>query len=218
MPMKRRARLVVSVASGIAAAMIALAYTSSVRAEAERVQREALAAYGEELVSVCVAARDIEPGESIGEGDVAVEEWVASLLPPDAALSLDQALGKVATSRIPRRAVVCGAYFEHRETGLEVPAGKVAVSVASDEEHAVGGAVGPGDMVDVYVSKDAISDRLGRCQILQTSSQAIEGRPMEWVTLAVDPVSVPDMLAATSLGPVTLVLPGSLDELDKEGA
>ena len=79
--MKRSVRLAISVVTGIAAAVVALAYASSVRQEAQAAQQEALARYGGELVAVCVASRDIEPGDMIDEGNVVVEEWVTSLLP-----------------------------------------------------------------------------------------------------------------------------------------
>ena len=67
--MKRSVRLAISVVTGIAAAVVALAYASSVRQEAQAAQQEALARYGGELVAVCVASRDIEPGDMIDEGN-----------------------------------------------------------------------------------------------------------------------------------------------------
>lgn len=215
--MKRGKRLLLSAASGVAAAVLAFAYASSVKAEAERAQREAIASYGEELVAVCVATRDIEPGEELDEGNVAMEDWVASLLPPDAALSIDEAAGRVATSRIPKRAVICPAYVQERDEGIEVPRGKVAVSVPSDAEHAVGGALARGDVVDVYVSRDAISDRLAQGRVIDTSVLAGGGAPMAWVTLAVEPAVVPEVLAATTAGTVTLVLPAEPGARSEKG-
>lgn len=215
--MKRGKRLLLSAASGVAAAVLAFAYASSVKAEAERAQREAIASYGEELVAVCVATRDIEPGEELDEGNIAMEDWVASLLPPDAALSIDGVAGRVATSRIPKRAAICPAYVEERDEGIEVPRGKVAVSVPSDAEHAVGGALARGDLVDVYVSRDSISDRLAQGRVIDTSALAGAGAQMTWVTLAVDPAVVPEVLAATTAGTVTLVLPAeSAARVEKE--
>ena len=88
-------------------------------------RREALESYGGDLVVVCVATRDIEPGDTLDESNVAVEEWVASLLPPDAVTSLADVAGKMATSRIPQRAVLCPAYMETRAGDIEVPDGHV---------------------------------------------------------------------------------------------
>lgn len=203
--------------SGVAAAIAALLYASSVQAEAQKAQQEALARYGGEVVSICVATRDIEPGDVIDESCVAIEEWLASLLPSDAVTSLDEALGKTATSRIPRRAPLSDAYFEREESAIEVPSGKVAVSVSSDPEHAVGGALVRNAVVDVYVSRDSIADRLVRARVLDTSSLASGGGDISWVTLAVDPASVKELLAATTQGAVTLVVPGDLEQDERGG-
>ena len=102
--MKRRTRIALSVISGVAAAIAALLYASSVQAEAQKAQQDALARYGGEVVSVCVATRDIEPGDVVDESCIAMEEWLASLLPSSAVTSMDDVLGKTATSRIPNRA------------------------------------------------------------------------------------------------------------------
>ena len=211
---KRRVRLAISMVCGVAAAMTALAYASSVRAEAERVQREALARYGGDLVPVCVATRDIEPGDTLDETNIAVEEWVASLLPADASTSVGDLAGKVATSRIPRRAVLCPAYLEHPGDGLEVPEGMAAVCVASDPEHAMGGALERGDEVDVYVSRDGVADRLTGARVLDTSALASGGGEVSWVTLAVDPSAVEELIAATTRAQVTLAVAGAQPEGD----
>lgn len=214
--MKRRTRIALSVVSGVAAAIAALLYASSVQAEAQKAQQEALARYGGEVVSVCVATRDIEPGDVMDESCVANEEWIASLLPPDAVTSLDDVLGKTATSSIPRRSVLSPQYFKRDEKAVSVPSGKVAVSVASDAEHAVGGALVSNAVVDVYVSRDAVADRLVRARVLDTSAIANGGGDISWVTLAVDPASVRELLSATTKGVVTLVVPGDAEQ-DAEG-
>lgn len=205
--MKRRARLAWSLACGVAAAAIALMYVSGVRAEADRAQQEALERYGGELAAVCVATRDIEPGEQIDEGNARVEEWVSSLLPADAMTSLSSALGKTATSRIPKRAPLSSAYFERQEGSIEVPRGTVAVSVASDAEHAVGGVLTRGQDVDVYISKDGVTNRLTSAEVLDTSALANGGGDVTWVTLAVDDEAVEELLTAASRGMVSLTMP-----------
>ena len=65
--MKRTTRLVLSVAAGCLAMGLALAYGSSVRAEAEQARQELLAAYGGDLVTVCVASSAIDAGEELDE-------------------------------------------------------------------------------------------------------------------------------------------------------
>lgn len=206
--MRRGKRLALSALCGIAAAAVAWTAIGSVRAEAARAEQEALERYGGDLTAVCVATRTIGPSEEIDEGNVEVVEWVSSLLPADAVTSLQDAAGKVATSRIPKGAPLSSVYFERTESAIEVPRGRVAVSVASDAEHAVGGALMRGDTVDVYVSKDGVANRLTQAEVLDTSALADGGGKLSWVTLAVDSSAVQELLAATGFGTVWLAMPG----------
>lgn len=205
---ERKRRMLISLLTGLAALAVALAYTGSVRAQVEGAQQEALAQYGGELVSVCVAAREIRAGERLDEGNVAREEWVASLLPRDAVSAVGDVAGKTAASTIPKNAVICDAYFSAEKTGVEVPAGKVAVSVPSEASRAVGGAIAAGDAVDIYVSKSGVSDRLARAKVLDTSAGEDESGRLDWVTVAVKPSQVAELLSAITTGSITLVLPG----------
>ena len=205
--MRRTTRIALSIACGVAAAAIALVYVSGVRAKATQAQQEALERYGGDLTAVCVATRDIEPGESIDEGNTRVEEWVSSLLPEGALTSLRDALGKTATSSIPKRAPLSSTYFERQEGAIEVPKGTVAVSVASDEEHAVGGALTRGQQIDVYVTRDGVTDCLTDAEVLDTSALADGGGEVSWVTLAVDEDAVEELLTASGKGMVSLTMP-----------
>lgn len=205
--MRRKTRLILSILSGVAAVMIALLYASEVRAEASRAQKEAMERFGGDVAQVCVAQRDIDPGETIDEGNVRVEEWVASMLPAEANVSMRDVIGKTTTSRIPKGAVLSSVYFERENDAIEVPAGKVAVSVACDAEHAVGGALVRGETVDVYAARDTVADRLMSAQVVDTSSLADNGGALTWVTLAVKAESVRELLAAASRAPITLVIP-----------
>ena len=85
----------------------------------------------------------------------------------------------------------------------------VAVSVASDEEHALGGAIKAGDHVDVYASRDSVADLLLSAQVLDTSSERLGGAALSWVTLGVEPERVPELLAVTSQGMVTIATGGA---------
>lgn len=207
---RRKTRIILSVVSGVLAAALTLGYATQMKSEAEKARQDALESYGGDVTRVCVATRQIEPGDVIDEGNVAVEDWVSSLLPPDAATSISQVAGKVATTRIARRSVVCPVHFESTDNdALDVPAGSVAVSVASDAEHALGGALERGDNVDVYISKDALADRLCAAKVLDTSALQAGGGDITWVTLAVSPDRVCELLSAASRAPVTLAAAGS---------
>ena len=97
----------------------------------------------------------------------------------------------------------------------------MAVSVAVDEEHAVGGALAAGDAVDVYVSTNGVADRLCRATVIATSAEGSEagGAAISWATLAVEPERVSEVLAATARGSVSLTLPDAkLPDRDGCGA
>lgn len=151
--MNKSKRIAISLVAGVLAALLCMVYGSSIRSQAEQVQAETLAKYGGDRVEVCVAARDIDVGETLDETNVITQEWLTSLLPRDAATELRQVRGDVTTSRIPKNAVICNVYTKAESHMLEVPKGKVAVSVAVDAEHSVGGAAGVGSYVDVYVQR-----------------------------------------------------------------
>lgn len=187
--MNKSKRIAISLIAGVLAALLCMVYASSIRSQAEQAQAETLAKYGGDRVEVCVAARDI-----------------------DAATELRQVRGDVTTSRIPKNAVICDAYTKAESHKLEVPKGKVAVSVAVDAEHSVGGATGVGSYVDVYVQKDGVTDRLCGARVIDTSEVAgatREGK-IEWVTLAADPEDVKELLGASGKGTVSLTIPATV--------
>ena len=210
--MNKSKRIAISLIAGALAALLCMVYASSIRSQAEQAQAETLAKYGGDRVEVCVAARDIDAGETLAETKVITQEWLASLLPRDAATELRQVRGDVTTSRIPKNAVICDVYTKAESHTLEVPKGKVAVSVAVDAEHSVGGATGVGSYVDVYVQKDGVTDRLCGARVIDTSEEAgttREGK-IEWVTLAADPEDVKELLGASGKGAVSLTIPATV--------
>ena len=201
--MNKSKRIAISLVAGVLAALLCMVYGSSIRSQAERVQAETLAKYGGDRVEVCVAARDIDVGETLDETNVITQEWLTSLLPRDAATELRQVRGDVTTSRIPKNAVICNVYTKAESHKLEVPKGKVAVSV--------GGATGVGSYVDVYVQKDGVTDRLCGAHVIDTSedSGATREGKIEWVTLAADPEDVKELLGASGKGTVSLTIPAT---------
>lgn len=93
--MNKSKRIAISLVAGVLAALLCMVYGSSIRSQAERVQAETLAKYGGDRVEVCVAARDIDVGETLDETNVITQEWLTSLLPRDAATELRQVRGDV---------------------------------------------------------------------------------------------------------------------------
>ena len=95
---------------------------------------------------------------------------------------------------------------------ITVPDGLAAASVSSDDVLAVGGAIRAGSVVDVYVetAKGEISLIGERILVLETSTpENTKKEQITWVTLAVKPSSVNELLAASSKGTIHFVLPGN---------
>ena len=208
--MKRRTRIVASALCGIAAFSLSSLSVASVREEARAAEEELVALYGGERVSVCVAARDIRDGETVGEGDIEVRDWAASLLPADPATAEEDVVGKRATSNVPAGSVLASAHFEREKDALDVPEGLVAVSVPSRNQFAIGGALTRGDTVDVYVSGEGTTELLiAGAQVIDLSTEeAGSAEALDWVTVAVEPERVVDVLAASARGSIFLTLPG----------
>ncbi|MFR2950378.1 MAG: SAF domain-containing protein [Collinsella intestinalis] len=108
---ERTVRLGLSAVMGLSAALLAWSAVAAAHAEAEQASRRALERYGGDVTRVCVALREIEPGDEISEGNVKVVEWVSSLMPEDALTSMGDASGLVATARIPAHTPLAKAHF-----------------------------------------------------------------------------------------------------------
>ena len=80
---------------------------------------------------------------------------------------------------------------------LAVPAGMAAISVPARPVQAVGGSVEPGMEVDVYATGPVSTTKLvGGALVLATSAVSESGATAEWVTLAVEPERVQEVVAA----------------------
>jgi len=220
--MNQKRLTIIAVASGIACAACVLAFMSSVQGQADAARAEVLARYGGEQVEVCVALRDIGTGEKVDAGSVASKLWIADLLPDGAIASTQAVMGKTVTSPILKGEVVTEKRFEASRTSLEVPAGKAAISVPARTVQAVGGAILPGMSVDVYASGDTTTSAIARnVTVLDTSlvdSQGSRASDMAWVTLAVEPAKVQELVAATARTELYFVLPGETAPAEDKGS
>ena len=210
--MKQRQMTAVVIGCGLACAVCVTAFMVNVQGQADAARAEALARYGGEQVEVCVAKRDITAGERVDLAAVETKLWVADLLPEDALRANGEAVGKVATSSILKGEVVSAKRFESTRDTLDVPAGKAAVSVPAKAVQAVGGAVRPGMSVDVYSSGDTTTSAIARSVlVLATSvgeSGSLTSSDSGWITLAVAPEKVQEVIAASSKTSLYFVLPG----------
>ena len=148
-------------------------------------------------MEVCVAKRDLAAGEVVDASAVVTKMWVADLLPDTAVTDSSQIIGRRLGSNVIKGEVLCFRRTEVSDSELAVPAGMAAISVPARPVQAVGGSVEPGMEVDVYATGPVSTTKLvGGALILATSAASESGATAEWVTLAVEPERVQEVVAA----------------------
>jgi len=210
--MRQKQMTAIAIGCGAACALCVGAFVASVQGQADAARAEALARYGGEQVEVCVATRDVAAGERVELSSVDTKLWVADLLPEGALRTTGEAIGRVATSAILKGEVVSSKRFENTRDAIDVPVGKEAVSVPARAVQAVGGAVRPGMSVDVYAAGDATTTLIGQdVLVLATSigeSGSFTSSDSGWITLAVEPAKVQEVIAASGKTSLHFVIPG----------
>lgn len=220
--MSQRKAAIASVVCGIVCALAVLAYTGSVRSEAESARTEALARYGGEQIEVCVATRDIAPGETVSSSDIMMRLWVTDLLPQGATKASGDVVGKTASSSIMAGEVVLEQRFNNVESLIDVPDGMTALSIPVKSVQAVGGAVGAGMSVDLYATGNTTTSRIASgVLVLATSTSSSDGATssrveISWITIAVSPSLVEQMVAAAQNSELYVTLPSQTREGESE--
>lgn len=211
--MKRRIHLVVGVACGILCVAGILSYASDLRAEVEEERAAALSRYGGEQVEIFVATEDVAVGDLLDSTNSEKRLWLSELVPEGAVSDAAALAAKPATSPIYAGEVVLKHRFDDRETvALQVPDGKCAISLPAKAVSTVGGSVGPGSYVDVYAASGTATDLLAS-QVLVLSTSATSQEETEkksdvsWVTLAVDPEAVEELITASQKSELYFALP-----------
>lgn len=210
---KQRKQALIAGACGIIAALCVFAYTATIQSEASMARASAIRSYGGERAEVLVANKTIPIGGTIDESNTSVQEWLVDFLPQgQAARGYEELQGLVAQTEIRVNEPVLLERVGDGSSRITVPDGLAAASVASDDVLAVGGAIRAGSVVDVYVeaSSGEITMLGEHILVLETSTlEDSKEKQISWVTLAVRPSSVSDLLAAASKGTIHFVLPGN---------
>ena len=209
--MKINKRALATAACGLCCAVCVGLYLAGVKDEADEARAQALARYGGDQIEVCVASRDLAAGEVVESSAVATKLWVADLLPEGAVTDPAQIVGQRLGSPIYRGEVVCIRRTEASGSELSVPEGMAALSVPARSVQAVGGSVEPGMVVDVYATGPAATSRLVAGALVLASSAVSEGAAgasqAAWITLAIQPERVQEVVAAAQNLELYFVLP-----------
>lgn len=221
--MKQRTMKITAVACGAVCAVCIGAFLASVQGQANAERAEVLARYGGEQVEVCVATRDIAAGERLDASAIETRLWVADLLPEQAVREMGDAVGQTVTTSILKGEAISAKRFEAERGMLEVPTGKEAVSVPAKAVQAVGGAIRAGMSVDVYAAGDSDTTVIAEdVVVLDTSvggSSSLVSNDAGWITLAIDPDRVQEVIAAANRTTLYFVVPGegASDVPDSDG-
>lgn len=219
--MHRKANLIAGVICGALCVSSVLAYGAEVQSSFEKERAEVLERYGGDQVEVCVATKDIEVGDVLGSTNTETRLWLGELLPEGAVFSIEDIQGKPASSPIFKGEVVTQQRFEKSEhVALQVPNGLCAVSVPAKSVSAVGGSVEAGSYVNVYATSSTATDLIAsNVLVLSTSSTEEQEKSEEdiaWVTLAIEPDLVKEVIAAAQKSELYFVLPSGEETVYEE--
>lgn len=212
--MKRTRTIVVALICGIACAACVFLYLQDAGAKADAARAEALARYGGDQLEVCVAKRDIAAGETLDEGVLEKRLWVADLLPENPITQTADAVGKQATSTILKGEVLTARRFDDALSAIEVPNELVAVSVSARDVQTIGGALRPGMLVDVYATGagQASANLVAHGVLVLATNASAQAKSssdsVSWVTLALEPESVQEVVAIAQTSQMYFTLPG----------
>lgn len=209
--MASRTRIIIALVSGALAALMLAFYASSVRAEAFAARDKALERYGGEVVQLCVTTQAIGAGESFTADNTALVSWLLDLVPEGAIQDQEKLIGKRALVARPANAVVVDGDVVELAP-IQVPEGMVACSVPGAEVRSVGGALLPGQKVDIYVSGEQTKRLASQVLVLATSAaqqsgERKEGAKLQWLTLAVPPQLVEAIISSSVTQTLHFVLP-----------
>lgn len=219
--MKRRGMIAISLICGALCAGSVLVYAHGVETDAQAARDEALARYGGEQAEVCVATRDIAPGEVLDASNTEQRQWLVDLLPSGAVSSLSEVEGMPAASSIVSGEVVTQTRLEAASSDMRVPAGTSALSVEVDSAQAVGGALQVDARVDVYATGQSGAQLVvAGARVL---AQGAQSSSRMWVTLAVPPDRVQELVTAADTSSLYLALPsdaasGESEQEDSHGS
>ena len=138
--------------------------------------------------------------------------WVTALLPEDPLTKDGDVLGKQVTSTVLKGEVLTSRRFEESSSSIEVPGELTAVSVPARDVQTVGGALRPGMFVDVYATGSAGTTLIAHSVLVlatnASSSSKSGADSVSWVTLALDPANVQEIVSVAQGSELYFTLPG----------
>ena len=210
--MRRTKSWIIGIACGVLCAVCVFVYLQDAGAQVDAVRAEALERFGGEQVEVCVAKRDIAAGEVVDASSFEKRMWVTALLPDDPLTQDSDVIGKQVTSTVLKGEVLTSRRFEESSSSIEVPGELTAVSVPAHDVQTVGGALRPGMFVDVYATSSAGTTLIAHSVLVLATNASVQSKSgadsVSWVTLALDPANVQEIVSVAQSSELYFALPG----------
>ena len=222
--MKPMNRIALAIVAAVVAAALTAAFALSMTASARTQTARVLEGYGK-VSKIYVPAQKIPAGSIVQATMLRQVDWPAALLPEGAVVDSKAVVGKTAVQALYPSEPIIGERIGDKASakGIAVPKGEFAVSVATKDTLAVGGAIEAGNRVRLVVTDSGgvtgtVADSL---LVLATSngdagavadgkggflSQAASTGGLTWVTLAVTEPMLNKVIQASDVGTLHLVL------------
>ena len=206
--MTKRFRLILSGALALLTVGFCALYAQEVRAEANRERSEVLERYGGEVVRLVVAPDGLEAGDTVSAQNAELREWVGTLAPKEALVSMDDAVGRRVTVPAAAGAPLTELNFRDEGEVPEVPSGYMALQVPLGEKLGLSASVGAGTRLVAYEVGDAGTRLLsGDVQVLAASASGGASLSRGSICVAVRPGDVASLLSSSTAGTLRLVIP-----------
>ena len=226
-PRSRTLLLIVAIASGLLAALLAIRY---LRSQATPLLEGRPVSSGRALVAV----RDLPVGTKVADNDVRVVDWPGDAVPQGLLSDPKTVVGRGLLAPIRQNEPFLDSKLAPTGAGGGMPVvigeGMRALSVAVDEVADVSGFVTPGTRVDVLLTMpDPVDEKkepitrsilqnipaLASGQVMQTTA---DGKPMpvSVITLEVTPAQAETLALATNQGRIHMALRNQLDTVEVE--
>ncbi|HYM50671.1 MAG TPA: Flp pilus assembly protein CpaB [Candidatus Limnocylindrales bacterium] len=169
--------------------------------------------------AVVTATHDLSIGSLITDQDVALHRIASGSVPSGALSQVDQAIGQFVTFPLMSGQFVTSRHLSPSRTGaalangLPVPPGDRILSLPVGPSSAVGGALAPGDLVDVIAVPDVTRAQPG--SIVDPAGNTVLGERVLVLGLRTDQGTAADLdpraasLSPTKVGSVLLAIPGA---------
>lgn len=201
-------RVLCALLCAVAAAMISLQYSQSIRADAQKMREDLQARYGGETVELVVSTKALRVGDVIEPSDVVKRDWVSMLAPADAYTRMEDVVGKTVKVPLSENTPITQTTFAAMDEQYSIPEGYVALSIPLTEKLGLGQHIAPHTAVVAYEATQKASDLItSDMRVLYVQDEARGQFSSPSCVVAVKPQDVGRILTAQAKNSLKFVVP-----------